>query len=155
MVVTAFEAEKAARIADAIANAFLSDQIASRAQSSDRASEELASRLTELRTEVQEAENRVERYKAEHDLIGSSKQLLSDQQLDDDGTNLNNARAKTAELRARADQIDGLRRSGADGGAIPEALGSSVITQLRASYTALLRNESDMRTRFGDRYPRI
>ena len=153
VVVTAYAADKAARIADAVANAFLSDQIASRAQSSDRASEALASRLTELRTEVQDAENRVERYKADHDLIGSNKQLLSDQQLDDDGTKLNNARAKTAELRARADQIDALRRSGADGGAIPEALGSSVITQLRASYTALLRSESDMRTRFGDRYP--
>ncbi len=153
VVVTAYEAEKAARIADAIANAFLDDQIASRSQSSDRASEALASRLTELRTEVQDAENRVERYKADHDLIGSNKQLLSDQQLDDDGTKLNNARAKTAELRARADQIDGLRRSGADGGAIPEALGSSVVTQLRASYTALLRSESDMRTRFGERYP--
>ena len=73
VVVTAYEAEKAARIADAIANAFLSDQIASRAQSSDRASEELASRLTELRTEVQEAENRVERYKADHDLIGKQQ----------------------------------------------------------------------------------
>ncbi len=153
VVVTAYAAEKAARIADAIANAFLADQIASREQSSDRASEALASRLTGLRTEVQDAENRVERYKADHDLIGSNKQLLSDQQLDDDGTKLNNARAKTAELRARVDQIDALRRSGADGGAIPEALGSSVITQLRASYTALLRSESDMRTRFGDRYP--
>ncbi len=153
VVVTAYAAEKAARIADAIANAFLSDQIASRARSSDRASEALASRLTELRTAVQDAENRVERYKTDHDLIGSNKQLLSDQQLDDDGTKLNNARAKTAELRARADQIDALRRSGGDGSAIPEALGSSVITQLRASYTALLRSESDMRTRFGDRYP--
>ena len=153
VVVTAYAAEKAARIADAIANAFLDDQVASRAQSSDRASDSLASRLTELRSGVQDAENRVERYKADHDLIGSNKQLLSDQQLDDDGTKFNDARAKTAELRARADQIDALRRSGADGGAIPEALGSSVVTQLRASYAALLRSESDMRTRYGDRYP--
>ncbi len=153
VVVTAYAAEKAARIADAIANAFLADQIASREQSSSRASDALASRLTDLRAEVQDAENRIERYKADHDLIGSNKQLLSDQQIEDEGTKLTDARAKTSELRARADQIDALRRSGADGGAIPEALGSTVVTQLRASYTALLRTESDMRTRFGDRYP--
>ena len=50
-------------------------------------------------------------------------------------------------------QIEALRSSGADSGAIPEALQSTVITQLRASYQDLQRREIDLRTKVGDRHP--
>jgi succinoglycan biosynthesis transport protein ExoP len=153
IIFTAYSADLAAKVADAIAEAYMSDQVQSRARSSTRASEALTAHLDDLRAQVKTAEDRVETYKAAHDLIGTDKQLLSDQQLGDTNTQLNNARAKTAELLGRADQIDNLRRSGLDRGAIPEAVQSTVITQLRASYADLQRRESDMRTRYGDRYP--
>ncbi|WP_158807213.1 exopolysaccharide transport family protein [Beijerinckia sp. L45] len=153
IIFTAYSADLAAKIADAIAEAYVNDQVQSRARSSTRASEALAAHLDDLRAQVKAAEDKVETYKAAHDLIGTDRQLLSDQQLGDTNAQLNNARAKTAELRVRAEQIDALRRSGLDKGAIPEAVQSTVITQLRASYADLLRRESDMRTRYGDRYP--
>jgi succinoglycan biosynthesis transport protein ExoP len=153
IIFTAYSADLAAKVADAIAEAYMSDQVQSRARSSTRASEALTAHLDDLRAKLKTAEDRVEAYKAAHDLIGTDKQLLSDQQLGDTNTQLNIARAKTAELRGRAEQIDHLRRGGLDRGAIPEAVQSTVIAQLRASYTDLQRRESDMRTRYGDRYP--
>jgi succinoglycan biosynthesis transport protein ExoP len=153
IVFTAYSADLAAKVADAIAEAYMSDQVQSRARSSARASEALRAHLDDLRAQLKTAEDRVETYKAAHDLIGTDKQLLSDQQLGDTNTQLNNARAKTAELRGRAEQIDNLRRNGLDRGAIPEAVQSTVIAQLRASYADLQRRESDMRTRYGGRYP--
>ncbi len=153
IVVTAASGKTAAGIADAVAEAYMADQIEARARSSDQASEALASRLDELGTGVQAAADKVEAYKVSHDLLGTDRQSISDQQLSDNGVQLDAARAKVTELQARADQIDALRRTGVDGGAMQEAVQSSVVVQLRASQAELLRKRADMRTRFGDRYP--
>jgi uncharacterized protein involved in exopolysaccharide biosynthesis len=153
VTVTAKTAEKAARISGAVAEAYIADQIAARGQSARRASDALAARLADLRDGVRDAETRVEKYKAAHDIVGTNKELVTDQQLDDSGAKLENARTKSQEFRARLDQIEALRRSGGDAGSIPEALQSSVITQLRASAQDLLRRESDLRTRVGERHP--
>ena len=153
VTVTAKTAEKAARISGAVAEAYIADQIAARGQSTQRASDALEARLADLRDGVRDVETRVEKYKAAHDIVGTTKELTSDQQLDDSGAKLQNARSKSQELRARLDQIEALRRGGGDAGAIPEALQSSVITQLRASAQDLLRRESDLRTRVGERHP--
>lgn len=153
VTVTAKTAEKAARISGAVADAYIADQIAARGQSTQRASDALEARLANLRDGVRDIETRVEKYKAAHDIVGTTKELVSDQQLDDSGAKLQNARSKSQELRARLDQIEALRRGGGDAGSIPEALQSSVITQLRASSQDLLRRESDLRTRVGERHP--
>ncbi len=153
IVVTASSGTKAAGIADAIAEAYLADQIQSRSESSTRASEALSSHLADLKAGVKAAADAVEHYKATHDLLGTDKQLISDQQLSENGTQLNSTRARKAELQARVDQLDALRRNDADGGAMQEAIQSPVITQLRSSLADLTRRRSDMRTRFGDRYP--
>jgi uncharacterized protein involved in exopolysaccharide biosynthesis len=153
VTVTAKTAEKAARVSGAVAEAYIADQIAARGQSARRASDALAARLADLRDGVRDAETRVEKYKAMHDIVGTNKELVTDQQLDDSGAKLENARTKSQEFRARLDQIEALRRSGGDAGSIPEALQSSVVTQLRASAQDLLRRESDLRTRVGDRHP--
>lgn len=153
IVVTGSSGRKAARIADAIAEAYLADQSRSRAQASNKASVALTSRLDELRAGATAAADAVERFKVGHDLLGTDKQLISDQQLNDNGNQLDVARARVSELQARADQIDALRRAGGDGSAVPEAIQSSVVTQLRGSLAELVRKQSDMRTRLGDRYP--
>ena len=153
VVVSAKAAVKAARIADAIADAYLADQIDARSTASMRASNALGGQLDALRNAVRDAEARAERYKADHDIVGTDKELVTDQQLDNINAKLADARAKTAEQRARVQQIEALRRSGSDSGATPEAQQSTVITQLRASYQDLLRRESDLRTKVGDRHP--
>ena len=153
VVVSATTAVKAAEIADAIADAYLADQIDARSTASMRASTALGGQLDALRNAVRETEARAERYKADHDIVGTDKELVTDQQLDNINAKLADARAKTAEQRARVQQIEALRRSGSDSGATPEAQQSTVITQLRASYQDLLRRESDLRTKVGDRHP--
>lgn len=153
VVVSAASGPRAAGIADAIAEAYVADQIQARSDSSTKASDALTSRLAELRDGVRAAAEVVERFKAEHDLLGTDKQSISDQQLNDNGSQLNAARARVAELQARADQLDALRRGGGGDGATQEAIQSSVVTQLRASLAELTRRQSDMRTRLGDRFP--
>src|SRR5207237_3011634 len=122
---------KSVRIADAIAQAYLDDQTEARAGASGRASAALGGRLDALRSRVQQAEDRVVQYKEQHKILAAGGVLVNEQQLSEMTIQLNAARGKTAEARARYDQIASARRSGIESGAIPEAVLSQTIGQLR------------------------
>jgi polysaccharide biosynthesis transport protein len=153
--VSSEEREKAVRIADAIADAYLRDQAEARAFAARQASISLAARLDDLRARVQDADDRAEQYKAEHNIVGAGGVLVNEQQLSEMNVQLNAARARTAEARARLEQIERLQRAGTEGGAIPEAVASQTIGQLRVQYAELVRQRADLRTRLGPRHPAI
>lgn len=153
VTVSAKSADEAARVSDAVAEAYIADQVAARRHAAESASGALEGQLADLRNGVRKAENDVEAYKAAHDIVGTNRELVTDQQLDDSQAKLANAHTRTQELRARLEQIERIKRDGGDPGSIPEALQSSVITQLRAAAQDLLRRESDLRTRVGERHP--
>ena len=153
--VTSEGREKSVRIADAVAQAYLDDQTESRASASGRASAALGGRLDALRTRVQEAEDRVVQYKEQHKLVAAGNVLVSDQQLSEMTLQLNTARGKTAEARARYDQIIRARQSGVESGAIPEAVLSQTIGQLRTQYAEVARQRAELGALVGPRHPSI
>ena len=153
VTVSAQSARKAAQIANAITEAYLADQAEARSESANRASASLVSRLSEMRAKVSDAENKIERYKADNNLIASGGILVGEQQLTELNNQIVTARGKTADLRARIDQIDALKRSGKRGDATAEAISSTVVTQLRQREAELVQREADLRTQFGPRHP--
>ena len=153
--VTSEGREKSVRIADAVAQAYLDDQTESRAGAAGRASAALGGRLDALRTRVQEAEDRVVQYKEQHKLVAAGNVLVSDQQLSEMTLQLNTARGKTAEARARYDQIIRARQSGVESGAIPEAVLSQTIGQLRTQYAEVARQRAELGALVGPRHPSI
>lgn len=153
--VTSEGREKSVRIADAVAQAYLDDQTESRASAAGRASAALGGRLDALRTRVQEAEDRVVQYKEQHKLVAAGNVLVSDQQLSEMTLQLNTARGKTAEARARYDQIIRARQSGVESGAIPEAVLSQTIGQLRTQYAEVARQRAELGALVGPRHPSI
>lgn len=155
VVVTAGNPDKAARIVNAIAAAYLKDQTSARADAASRASAELASRLDELRKRVNVAENKVEKFKAENGLITASGQLISEQQLAESNNRIVAARARTAEARTRLQQIKDARGTAFGPDSAPEAIQSAVIERLRTQYAELASKEADLRTQLGNRHPYI
>ncbi|HKS63699.1 MAG TPA: exopolysaccharide transport family protein [Xanthobacteraceae bacterium] len=153
--VTSEGREKSVRIADAVAQAYLDDQTESRANAAGRASAALGGRLDALRTRVQEAEDRVVQYKEKHKLVAAGNVLVSDQQLSEMTVQLNAARGKTAEARSRYDQIVRARQSGVESGAIPEAVLSQTIGQLRTQYAEVARQRAELGALVGPRHPSI
>ena len=127
----------------------------SRASAAGRASAALGGRLDALRTRVQEAEDRVVQYKEQHKLVAAGNVLVSDQQLSEMTLQLNTARGKTAEARARYDQIIRARQSGVESGAIPEAVLSQTIGQLRTQYAEVARQRAELGALVGPRHPSI
>lgn len=153
--VTSEGREKSVRIADAIAQSYLDDQTEARAAAAGRASAALGGRLEALRARVQEAEDRVVQYKEQHKLIAAGNVLVSDQQLSEVTLQLNSARGKTAEAKARYDQILRARQSGVESGAIPEAVLSQTIGQLRTQYAEVARQRAELGALVGPKHPSI
>jgi polysaccharide biosynthesis transport protein len=147
--------DKAARIADGIAQAYLEDQAEARASASGRASVALGGRLDALRKRVQEAEDQVVQYKEQHKIIAAGGVLVSDQQLSEMTVQLNASRGKTAEARARYEQIMRARKSGIEAGATPEAVLSQTIGQLRTQYAEVARQRAELGAMVGPRHPSI
>jgi polysaccharide biosynthesis transport protein len=149
------EPAKAARLANAVAQAYLAEQTDVRADAARQVSRSLTGRLNELKLSVQRAEDQVQAFKASHNIVGANGQLVNEQQLADLNNQLAAARARTAAAKARLDQIEAVQRSKPDVGAFPEAVQSQTITALRSQYAEVMRREAEQTTSLGDRHPAV
>ncbi len=146
---------KAARITDSVAGAYIDEEIRARADAAKRVSTSMTSRLQELAGRLQDAESNTERFKKENGLIGTGRRFLSDQQMEELSTQLTAARGVAAAQRARFDQIQRAIKAGGVGDSTTEAVQSPVIAQLRAQYAELIRQEGSATALLGDRNPEV
>jgi succinoglycan biosynthesis transport protein ExoP len=153
--VTSEDPAKAARIANAIAQAYLTEQTEVRADAARQVSQSLTARLKELQGRVRDAEERVEAYKAKNNIVGANGELVNEQQLSNLNSQLGAAHAHTAEAKARLDEVESVQRSKTAIGAFPEAVQSQTITALRTQYAEVMRREADQKTSLGDRHPAV
>jgi uncharacterized protein involved in exopolysaccharide biosynthesis len=147
--------EKSARIANAIGAAYRDEQADARAEAARRATDSLSARLNEQRERVTQAEEQVERYKAQHNIVNASGRLVDEQQLSDLNNQLSAARARAGEAKAKYEQVLQLRRGNLDEGAIPEAVQSSTLGLLRDQYGTIARQEANLAAELGPRHPRV
>ncbi len=153
VLVRSEQGDKAALIANTIADIYSAQETVARANSAARASEALAARLTELRQGLQTAENRLAKYREDNRLVATNGRLLVDQRLGELNQQLASASIRTAEARARADQARQLRVS--DGTALPEMLQSTELRALRQQQADLARQNAETSIRLGPRHPLI
>ncbi|RUZ21238.1 lipopolysaccharide biosynthesis protein, partial [Mesorhizobium sp. M7A.F.Ca.US.007.01.2.1] len=152
VIVTAKSADKAALLANAIAQAYLVDQASARAKMAKDASESITARLDEQRKRVQQAENAVEAYKSANNMVMAAGNLVSDQELTEINTQLAAAQSRTAALKA---QVDQMRRQSGTPDATSEAMRSAVISSLRAQEATLVDQVSQLGTELGPRHPSL
>lgn len=155
IAVTTRDPAKSARIANALANAYLEDQAAVRDAAARRATDALTGRLEELRGRLRGAEDKVERFKEANRLIGTGGKPVGEEQLSLSNAQLVAAQARVAETKARVDEITRTRASSLEAGAIPEAVASNTMTALRAQLGAALSREADLSASLGARHPAL
>lgn len=151
--------ERAAKIANAVAEAYINDQLESKYQASRRAAIWLQDRLKDLRGQASAAERAVVQYKAENNIVDTGGRLLNEQQLAEINSALTIVRAQKAEAQARLDRINGiLQKDKGDGtiitevGAVADSLHNDVITRLRQQYLDLANREADWSNRYGPQH---
>ena len=153
--VWSYEPAKAAMVANAISNAYLAESKQSQAAAARRATNDLSGRLKELQERLRNAENALAVYKAQNNFVGTQDTLISDQQLSASNQRLAAARALTLDAQAKYDQIEASSRSSSDPGAIPEALQSPTIANLRSQHADAKKRQAELQGELGPRHPAL
>lgn len=150
----------AGSIARAYAEAYLSDQLEANFEATRSAMLWLQGRLDELQQSSQEAALEVERFRAQSGLTVARGELISDQQLSDLNSQLVQARAETANARARYEQFRTIVESGAQNAvrnaAIPaDQPNSAAINEQKSRYLAISSRIEDIEEGFGADHPQV
>lgn len=152
---TSEDPAKAARIANAIADAYVLDQLEAKFDATRTANAWLSERLGELRTQVTDAERAVAIYRSEHGLEESSGVTVSEQQLSELNAQLILARAALAEAQAKYNRARQLRARGGSVESVADVLQSGTISSLRQKQAELAREKADLSAKYGPRHPAI
>lgn len=129
---------RAATIANAIADAYEMNAFEAKYQITGEAAKWLQDRLEKLRQQSTDAERAVVAYQTENGLVTTGGELLNQQQIAESSSELSQARAATAQAKARLDRVEKvLKANDADpdaGGAVAETLHDDVINKMRTQY---------------------
>ena len=152
---TSRDPQKAARIANAVAQAYITDQSNTKFQAAQQTTQWLTDRIAQLARQVQTADAAAQRYKAEHNLTQtSSGGSIVDQQLAAINTQLVQARTDLAAKQASFNRIQQLLRSG-HASDVSQVVASPLIVQLREQEAALISQQADLATKYGARHPKM
>ena len=95
------DAERAAEIANAVANAYVTDQLNAKFEASRIATGWLQDRLKELGQQALTAERAVNAFKSQNNIVAAGGKLMDDQQVSELNSRLVAARAQTSDALAR------------------------------------------------------
>jgi len=141
---------KSARIANAIADAYFSDQFEAKYEAARRASAWLEDRIKELRTQASGADQAAVSFRRANNIVQSGKGLLmNEQQVSEANTQLILARAATAESKARLDRILEVMRQDVPDASVADALKNDVIIHLRNQFLDYAARERIWTDRYG------
>ena len=145
---------QSAMIANKVAQMIVEDQSRIRFGSNERAAGWIAEHIDEMRDRLHTAEEAAAALKAKLKVTDAGQGFtLQERRVSELNAQLVLASARTAETRARYDQLR------AAGSAAPESLPgtieSPVLSSLRQDYAKLTRQVADQATVFGDRYPEV
>ncbi|PNG24734.1 AAA family ATPase [Methylocella silvestris] len=149
---TLYNAEKAALIANALAEGYMNAELDANFQTTRRATKWLQDRLKELRAEAAASDKAVQIFKSDNNIVDTSRGLMSEQQLSDVNGQLVAAKATTAEAQARLDRITEVSQGDVVNGSVADALQSPIITRLRAQYLDLSSRAADLSSKYGTKH---
>jgi succinoglycan biosynthesis transport protein ExoP len=148
-----YSADRAAQIANAVADAYVDDQLEAKYQAAKRAGVWLQARLRELREQASAAQLAVVNYKNKNDMVDAGGRTINEQQLAELNSELVAAQSQTAEARAKADRVQSILVSGTPDAAVDatvtDTLKDDVITKLRSQYLELSRRLADWTVKYG------
>jgi succinoglycan biosynthesis transport protein ExoP len=147
--------DRAAQIANAVADAYVVDALEAKYQTTRRAAVWLQDRLKELREESANAERAVIDYKTKNNIVDTGGRLMNEQQLAEINSSLIQARAMTAEAKARLDRVQQILGAGdidptaAAAATVTDTLHNDVITKLREQYLEYDARAADWTAKYG------
>jgi uncharacterized protein involved in exopolysaccharide biosynthesis/Mrp family chromosome partitioning ATPase len=147
--------ELAARVANSIAEGYLTMQQGARQDQAKSAGQWLSGEIDSLRKKVAEAESRVEDFRSKSSLfIGTNNTTLSNQQMGELNSQLNNARALKSDAESKSRMIREMLQTGKPIEA-SEVLNSELIRRLSEQRVTLRAQLAEQSSTLLDGHPRI
>lgn len=152
--------ERAAQIANTIAEEYIIDQLEGKYEAARRASSWLQDRIDSMRADMTAAETAVVEFKEKHNIIDTGGynpgftqgRLINEQQLSEINSQLILANAATAEAKARMDRIHQVMSQDIPDASVADALKSEVIIKLRSQYLELSQRERLLSQKYGENH---
>ncbi len=156
ITVTHDSPDRAALVANTISKVYLAQSLEARLAAARRANDSLVGQATSLRAQFEEAQHKVEQFRADNGLVTTGVAgLVVNQRLQDLTTRITAAAAEVSQLQARRDQVRGLDLATVEAGGIPEAVSSPTITALRTQYGRIVQQQADLARALGPRHPTL
>ena len=158
IAVTWDEPARAAQLANAVADAYVVDQLDARFESAKRASAWLSDRLVDLRQQLRDSEDAVAAFRSKHGLVRAGPTVaLNDQQLSELNSKLIAARADAAEKKTRVDFLEDVAAGKKSLASLPDSFqsASSVMGSLRAKLADASQRAADLLSRYNSRHPAV
>lgn len=153
---TSDDAAKAALISNKIADLYIEQRLEHKFKSARKMTEFLDSRLNDLRRQLREAEIKVEKYRAQQNLLeGPRASVLSAEQISQLSRQLTAARIERAREEAKLDQIRRLDGDYSSIEALAEVSNAKLLHQLKREEAALDAEISQLSSRYGEKHPEM
>jgi polysaccharide biosynthesis transport protein len=153
--VTSADPARAARLANAVADAFLVDKLDTRFDAAKRASQWLSDRLVELRNQLRQSEEAVAQFRSEHGLFQSGTVTLNQQQLSELNAKVIEARSDAAQKKARVDLLNSIQARGGNLQNMPDISNTGALPNLRQQAVTLSQQEADLLARYSASHPLV
>jgi polysaccharide biosynthesis transport protein len=155
--------EQAAKVANALIDGYIYDQLNAKYQANRRAGDWLQERLQALREQAASAERAVIEFKTKNNIVAANGTLMNEKQLGGVSEQLAAAHVRTSDTQARLERIQAVRRayqqdqpaSEAADETVTEAMNNPIITKLRTQYLDLQNRESDWSVRYGKNHQSV
>lgn len=148
---------QAARVANAVANTYIVDQLNAKFEANRTATTWLHERLRDLGQQALIAERAVNAFRSQNNIVAAGGKLMDEQQVTELNSRLVAARAQTSEAQTRfnrfqsilrASNVDAISNASLDA-SVSDTLSSPIINNLRQQYLEYARREAEWSTRFG------
>ncbi len=144
-----------ARIANAIAEVYLADQVDNKNEANRRATEWLEERLAELKRNLAVAEEAVATYRRDKGLAGSPEGIVSSQTLSDLNAKYLAAKTRRIEKEGRLVALSKASLNPGEIANIAEVQANGTLNNLRTQELDLNRKIAEYSTQFGPNHPKI
>ena len=152
---TSSSPEKAARIANSVAQAYNDVRSTMQSEAARPAITSFGASLAETRDRLLAAEKLVEDYKAANGFVGARDQYVDEQSLKELNQQLSYARTRLEDARSRFQQLQRARASNADLATLTATLNAPTLTNLRGQQTAAQEKIAELSAELGPRHPTV
>jgi succinoglycan biosynthesis transport protein ExoP len=156
VIVSSTSAEKAARLSNAVAEAFVVSQTEAKQNAARQANLLIARQVDDLQAKSRQADERLEAYRKKYGFVQVDGRPVDEQTLRQLNEANVTARLRADEASARLAQLDSIARtSGGDLASALSTIDSPVLARLKLDYAAALRQQTELAETLGGRHPRM